>query len=117
MSQSSAALVAGEMRLVVKAHNLGASAVTVSAWGVRLPNNVDLQAREALQRVDRVPLRLEPGGECSFYLGRDDIATAFVELGITPSDGRPWVRLGTREMIFAKRSNRLVAWAMRRRYR
>lgn len=87
--------------VAVTAHNVGASAVTVTAWGVRMPNGQDYVSPMPIFGSDTVPHRLESGAEVTFYMRQAELRSRIVEDGIDPRSLRAWVRLATREQIYA----------------
>lgn len=88
----------------VEAKNIGASAVTVTHWGIALaPSNDNLTVINPLRGSATLPHRLEPGAQMSLFVLADELIRAKHERGVGFDDMRAWVGLATGKKVRAKR--------------
>jgi hypothetical protein len=89
----------------VSAANTGSAAVTVVGWGIQMGRGgKHLNVMSPLAGSTPLPHRLESGSSMNVHVGAAEIVNASVELAVPYSRMRPWVRLGTGEQVFAKKS-------------
>lgn len=90
--------------LSVQAHNIGASAVTVTGWGVSLGRRAGgLVVLHPLSFSTQLPHRLEAGAEATFYADSDGTKASASEHGKRGRDLRAFVMLATGKKVYAKR--------------
>ena len=91
------------MFVVIEASNSGRTAVTVTGYGLRHPNNHDLIQLDRVPLSAELPHRLEPGAEASWLMPMENVKATCAERGIRHQDLVGWVRLGSGGTVMAKR--------------
>jgi hypothetical protein len=80
--------------LRMTACNRGRSPVTVSEWGLRLPNGTDTGVRPDSRWSSPLSYRLEPGSEGRWFAAIEDVKTACKKLNVSNYDPIAFIRLG-----------------------
>lgn len=92
----------GEPLTQVTARNSGRSPVTITAWGLRLPNGHTLVAVKRVPPSDSLPYRLEPGASGSWYMETTGLAATCRERGADYADLTAYVDLASGSTVDAK---------------
>lgn len=97
-------LVETEHLVAITAHNVGAMAVDIVAYGITAANGGNLNDFRRSQPNGPLPHRLEPGASVDYYMNADAIREYREESGFPFSRMKPWVRLGTGKTVMSRRS-------------
>ena len=94
----------GEDLVCIEARNVGASAVTVTNWGIALGRGGrNLVVLYPLPLSTTLPHRLEPGASMNLFVLADALAQAKIDNAVPLKRMRGWVGLATGKKVYAKR--------------
>jgi hypothetical protein len=91
----------GDPHVDITASNKGRLAVTVSSWGLKLPDGRRMAIVDYAPWSATCPHRLEPGASASWYVLTEAVVGSCAQQGIRYQDLTEWVRLGDGREITA----------------
>ncbi|HUZ53102.1 MAG TPA: hypothetical protein VMU94_11315 [Streptosporangiaceae bacterium] len=93
----------GDPVTCVTAVNTGRSPVTVSSWGLRLPDGQAMFIREPFQGSDPLPYRLEEGASGNWRIETTAVAESCQAHGVSYEALRAFVTLASGKTVVARR--------------
>jgi hypothetical protein len=93
----------GDPVTCVTATNTGRAPVTVTSWGLRLPDGQTMFVQQPFPGSDTLPYRLEEGASGSWRVETIQVAETCRAQGINYADLRGYVTLATGETVYARR--------------
>jgi hypothetical protein len=93
----------GEPLICVTAQNSGRAPVTISSWGLRLPDGQTMMITEPFPLSNALPYRLEEGTSGSWYTDTLRVVEACKAHGVDYADLIAYVDLGNGQSVDAKR--------------
>lgn len=90
----------GDWCASIDAINTGGAAVTLAAFGYRLPDGGNLISTRYEPGSTRLPHRLEPHSNATFLMAAEGILHECELRGVDPASLKSWVRLQTGKTVF-----------------
>ncbi len=92
----------GEPLICVTARNSGRAPVTVTSWGLRLPDGQTMMITESFRLSSALPYRLEEGASGSWYTDTLRVVETCRTHGVDYADLTAYVDLGNGQSVDAK---------------
>jgi hypothetical protein len=93
----------GDPITCVSATNTGRAPVTVTSWGLRLPDGQTMFVQQPFPGSDRLPYRLEQGASGTWSVETIQVAETCWAHGVNYADLRGCVNLATGQTVYARR--------------
>jgi hypothetical protein len=87
----------------VTATNSGRAPVTVTSWGLRLPNGQTMFVQQPFPGSDTLPYRLEQGASGTWSMETVQVAETSRAQGVDYEELRGFVKLGNGKTVYARR--------------
>ena len=93
----------GDPLTSVTATNSGRAPVTVTSWGLQLPDGQTMFVQQPFPGSDKLPYRLEQGASGTWRIETTQVAETCRAQGTGYADLRGYVNLATGETVYARR--------------